>query len=266
MPDLRRLVSVDGCVVRITSRVHADPDAPVFVLVHGIGMSHRYLSRLHRELSARGTVASLDLPGFGGLPKPGTDLGVARMADVIAGVLPAITERPVVLVGHSMGAQWVVEAAVRHPARVDGVAVIGPVADDAHRSLPAQARALALDSLGESPPINAIVFTDYVRCGIRWYLTQARHMLAYPLEERARELTVPLLVIRGANDPIAGRAWCRRVRDAAPLARLVEIPGGHHVAQQSSPGAVASAVVAHLTGVWPVDPAQSAVPAQDGRA
>lgn len=251
MPDLRRLVSVDGCVFRITSRLHAEPDSPFFVLIHGIGMSHRYLTRLHRMLSFRGSVATIDLPGFGGLPKPGEDLDIARMADLLAAVLPAVTERRIVVVGHSMGAQWAVELAVRHPDAVQGVVAIGPVADDAHRTLTAQARALAVDTLGESPLINLVVFTDYLRCGIRWYLIQARHMLSHPLEDRVAALTVPLLVIRGEKDPIAGRDWTRRLRDLAPVSRCIEVPGKHHVVQQSAPRAVASAILSHVAGAWP---------------
>ena len=86
--------------------------------------------------------------------------------------------------------------------------LIGPVADDEHRSLPAQAFALAVDTAGESPATNALVFADYLRCGVPWYLAQARHMLRCALEHLVGGLLMPVLVIRGLNDPTAGSAWC----------------------------------------------------------
>lgn len=252
MGSLRRRISIDGNMFRVVSDVGpADATAPVFVLLHGIGMSHRYLARLHRRLMSSGRVASVDLPGFGGLPKPPSDLDVTRMAEAIAKALPAITDRPAVIVGHSMGAQWAVELARLHPELVKAVVAIGPVVDEAHRTLAEQALALSVDTLGETPRINTIVFTDYLRCGVPWYLTQARHMLGYPLEDRLRGVAVPVLIIRGGNDPVAGRGWCRRLRGCAPVSRLVEVPGHHHVVQESAPRAVASAIVAHTAGAWP---------------
>ncbi len=223
----------------------------MIVLVHGIGMSHRYLSRLHDVLAASTRVVSVDLPGFGGLPKPPRDIDVMEMGRALADVVATLEERRVVLVGHSMGAQWVVEAAAHRPEPITAVVLIGPVADERHRTLMAQARGLAVDTFGETPAINTIVLTDYLRCGIPWYLRQLRHMLSYPTEKRLRRLTVPVLVMRGGSDPVAGRDWCRRLRDAARVSRFVEIPGQHHVAQQSAPRAVADAILFHVAGAWP---------------
>lgn len=253
MGSLRRRISIDGRMFGVVSDAGpAGADAPVFVLLHGIGMSHRYLARLHRRLAAHGPVASVDLPGFGGLPKPPDDLDIGQMAQAIAGLLPAITEHSAVIVGHSMGAQWAVELARIHPEKVKAVVAIGPVVDSGHRTLGQQALGLAVDTMGETPRINTIVFTDYLRCGVPWYLAQARHMLTYPTEERVRGVAAPILIIRGGDDPVAGRHWCRLLRDSAPVSRLVEVPGHHHVVQESAPRAVADAIARHTVGTWPM--------------
>lgn len=215
----------------------------VYVLVHGIGMSHRYLARLHDSLTAQGTVISVDLPGFGGLTKPSRDLDIGEMADALAAVLDGLGAAAVVLVGQSMGTQWAVELAARRTDLARAVVLIGPVADERRRTVLQQAALLALDTAGEPPGANALVLGDYLRCGPVWYLTQLRHMLGYPIEQRIRAVRAPVLIVRGSRDPIASRGWCRRLRDAAAAGTvLVEVPGRVHNVQHTAPGAVASAI------------------------
>ena len=230
----------DLCFRSVTSAGSGDS---VFVLVHGIGMSHRYLARLHAALITQGTVVSVDLPGFGGLPKPDRDVRIGDMADALAGVLDRMNVSSAVLIGQSMGTQWVVELAARRPDLARAVVLIGPVADERRRSVIQQAGLLALDTIGEPPGANALVLGDYLRCGPAWYLTQLRHMLGYALEERIAAVSAPVLILRGGRDPIASRSWCRLLRSsAAEGTMLVEVPGRVHNVQHTAPGAVASAV------------------------
>lgn len=234
----------------LTFRVLTDEPGPAqsrlpVVLIHGIGMSHRYLSRLHSDLAADGPVFSIDLPGYAGLPKPDRDVGVEAMAHALSQVIESLEVGAVVLVGQSMGTQWVTDVAVQAPELVSQLVLIGPVADEDHRSFVAQMRALTVDSIREPLDVNAIVFTDYLRCGVPWYLAQLRHMLAYRPEERLPQVSAPVLLIRGSRDSIAGVDWCRQLRDLAGAATLVHIPGRAHNAQHSSPAAVASAIRAH---------------------
>ncbi|WP_026373717.1 alpha/beta fold hydrolase [Agrococcus lahaulensis] len=239
-------VDIGDLAFRLTADASApDPTHPTVVLVHGIGVSRRYFARLHGVLATQARVISVDLPGFGGLPKPGRDVDVEAMARGLGEALDSIGAGPVVLVGHSMGAQWVVELALQRPELVSLVVTIGPVTDHRHRSPAAQALALLVDGLREPPSGNAIILSDYVRAGPAWYLVQLRHMLGYPLERAVERLRVPLLVVRGERDPIAGLRWSRELRDRAPRARLVHVPGHPHAVQHTAPRAVASAILAH---------------------
>ncbi|AWB96963.1 alpha/beta hydrolase [Agromyces badenianii] len=235
-------------VFRVLATAAEDASEPcTYVLVHGVGVSHRSLARLHEELARTADVFSIDLPGFGGLPKPHGDVDVAGMAAALGDVLDLLGLTNVVLVGHSMGTQWVVELAAARPQLAKGVVIIGPVTDSRHRSLAAQLIALAVDTVGEPPNVNRVVFADYLRCGPRWYLRQTRHMVEYRLDRRVEDLAMPLLVVRGGNDPIAGTEWCRRLRDHAPHGSLVIVPRNRHVVQYTAPRAVAAAVRAWLT-------------------
>lgn len=240
----RRILSGGRAFRAITSLI---PDAPTIVLLHGIGASHRYLSHLHDELARTCAVHSVDLPGFGGLPKPSEAPAVPVMAAALARVLDRLGVRHAVVAGHSMGAQWAVELGVQRPDLVAAVVAIGPVADREHRSLLAQAAALARDILCEPPRVNAVVFADYLRCGPLYFLREARPMIAYPIEDRVRELAAPLLVLRGGDDPIAGTAWCALLRGRAVQGSFVEVPGHRHVVQHTAPREVSAAIRALMS-------------------
>ena len=224
-----------------------------YVLLHGIGVSHRYLAKLHQELSrsvaagtlARGAVVyTFDLPGYGTTPRPGHQVSVAEYAAFVAAVLAGEGVESCVVVGHSMGVQFAVELALQQPDLVSRVVLMGPVADPARKSAAWHALALTRDALfSEKPSTNIVVFGDYFRAGLRWYLTQLPVMLNYPMEQRTREVTQPVLVLRGGRDPIARRPWCEYLANQPRLGSFVEVPGCGHVAQDSAPEAVARAIV-----------------------
>ncbi|MDQ0799277.1 alpha/beta hydrolase [Arthrobacter sp. SLBN-112] len=219
-----------------------NPAGPAYVLIHGIGVSHRYLRRLHCELAAAPTYA-LDLPGFAGRPKPGRQLSAADYGAFIAQALKASGIDSYILVGHSMGVQFAIEAALYAPERALQLVLMGPVVDSRHRSVLRQGLALFLDAmLRENASSNWIVFTDYLRCGPRWYFTEVPVMMGYPTELRLAGINVPVLVLRGNHDQVAGPEWCIRLAQAVPQGSFVEIPRAGHVVQHLRPQQVADAI------------------------
>lgn len=239
-----RIVTTGG----LTSHVHflAGPAAsigPVFVLLHGIGMSHRYYRRLQLLLARHGDTFAIDLPGFGGTPTPDRQLSVADYAAHAAAVLEKMGARRVVVVGQSMGTQFATELAVQRPDLVSHVALLGPVVDPSRRTVLQQSLSLGLDCLKESPLANAVVFTDYARSGMRWYLTEVPVMMGYDLDARLALASQPVTVIRGSRDPIAPRDWCEKLAATAPHGRFLEIPGKPHLVQHSGAAGVAAEIL-----------------------
>ena len=237
----------DVNIGELHARVHpgGDRDAgPTYVLLHGIAMSHRYLARLHASLAEKGRVLSLDLPGFGGTPKPPHPLSVEDYARFIIRVLDGCGVVHCVLVGHSMGAQFAIEIARQDPDLVSHVVLMGPVVDASRHTIIRQFLAVARDLSREPPSANVVVLTDYFRCGTRFFLAELRAMLAYPTAERIRGTPAPVLVVRGVADPIARSEWCRMLAGRAPSGRLLEIHGSRHVVQLSDPDRVARAIAA----------------------
>lgn len=213
---------------------------PDVVLIHGIGASARYFGRLARELSADHRVHCVELPGHGGLPRPPHVLSMEGYADVVVGALRQEDLGPVCLVGHSMGSQVAVEAALLAPELVSSVLLLGPTVNRAERNAVQQGFRLAQDTLHETPAVNRMVFTDYLRAGPRWYLATARRMLEHRLEERLALVPGPVAVVRGTRDPIVPVSWLVRLERARPGTLLGEIPGAPHVLMWNRPAETAA--------------------------
>lgn len=220
-----------------------DVQRRTYVLLHGIGVSHRYLARLHQKLANAADVYTLDLPGFGSSHRPRRRLQVEDYAAFVTAVLAEAGVRNYVSVGHSMGSQLAVELALQEPGQVSGAVLMGPVVDDSRKSVARHVAALTRDAMfSESLSANVIVFADYFRAGLRWYLTELPVMMEYPIVERLAGVTQPVLVLRGANDPIARAPWCARLTGAAPQGTAGEIPGQGHVFQYTAPGTAAETI------------------------
>lgn len=240
----------------LTGRLYASVAAagksprPAYVLLHGIGVSHRYLARLHQELAVNADVFTFDLPGFGDAPRPSSQVPVGQYAAFVHAALADAGVRSCVVLGHSMGTQSAVELALQEPELVAGIVLMGPVVDDDRKSVARQALALTRDAMfSESLGSNLIVFSDYFRAGPRWYLTELPVMMEYPIEARVRGVSQPVLVMRGSKDPIATRSWCQRLADQAPQGSLIEIPGQGHVFQHTATEAAAAAITAWVRAV-----------------
>lgn len=223
--------------------------APTYLLLHGIGLSHREYTGLARILSQTGQVLSFDLPGFGSTQKPDRPLTVEDYATIIAEKLISRAVGPVITVGHSMGAQFAVELARQHPNLVTHVALIGPVVDANRRTLAAQGWGLLRDGPLERPATQLMVMHNYLRCGVSWFLTAARAMRDYPTHVRITDLTHPLVVIRGERDPIAKSEWCNWLSQQVRGGRLITVPEHRHNVAHSDPAATAAAILAFTKSV-----------------
>jgi pimeloyl-ACP methyl ester carboxylesterase len=213
------------------------------VLVHGIGVSGRYFTRLARELGRSVGVLVLDLPGFGGSPRPAAPLSIAEHGRVVADVIARTAADRPVLVGHSMGAQVVAEAALARPEAVAGVVLVGPVVDPKARSGVRQAARLIRDVPYETPAATAMQVREWLRCGPRWYAATLPKMLDYPMASRVGDLRVPVVLARGEHDPVTPARFLGLLADRIPNVRTLEVPGAGHVAMFRRPEYVASAVL-----------------------
>jgi pimeloyl-ACP methyl ester carboxylesterase len=105
-----------------------DPPLPTVVMLHGAGFDHSTWALHSRWFAHHGySVLAPDLPGHGrsaGKPLP----TIAAMSDWTAALLDAAGASRAKLIGHSMGSLIALETAVRHPAKVSGLSLIGTAA------------------------------------------------------------------------------------------------------------------------------------------
>lgn len=195
------------------------------VLVHGLGLSHRYFTHLQPLL--RGSRA-VDLQG----------VSVDDMTDSLA----RFVEPQSLLIANSLGAQVATELAVRSPASVRALVLTGPTWDPAAPGIPSNLARLLADSLREQRSLVSVTLADYLRHGPRHLLDAARAMLRHPMALRLAQVHVPVVVVRGTRDPICGEAWARRLAGAPPNGRLVSVHGAAHAVDWSHPACVAQVV------------------------
>ncbi|MFF9086078.1 alpha/beta fold hydrolase [Streptomyces sp. NPDC014991] len=234
------------------TRVHAAAlgpyDAPEVVCVHGLGCSYRYWLPFARALAPRARTVAVDLPGFGRTRGPDDALDVRQLSLALADWLRATGRGPTVLVANSIGCQIVVDLAVHAPELVGPVVLTGPTFDRGARSLWTQAARLLRDVPWERPSLAPPLITSYVECGVRRALYTCRYALRDPVEHKLHRLRTPVVVARGARDPVVPEAWAREVTALLPHGRLVSVPGAGHAVNFSAPQVLARITLDLLHG------------------
>jgi len=101
---------------------------PAVILEPGLGASSVGWSRVRQHLAARTRVITYDRAGLGASPRVDGDRGLDPLATDLAAVIHAHGgQRPVVLVGHSLGATVARHLAATRPELVAGLVLIDPI-------------------------------------------------------------------------------------------------------------------------------------------
>jgi pimeloyl-ACP methyl ester carboxylesterase len=210
------------------------------LLIHGLGMSSRYLRPTLRELGKDHAVYAPDVPGAGHSTRPRHPLRLHETADAVAAWMDAVgLVRPVV-VGHSVGCQVVAHLAERHPDRVHSLVLASPTGDPTTNRW-WQASSLARDAFRERPSLIPVAVGDYLRAGpVRMWRT-FRRSRRDDLVARLHRLQVPTVVVRGGRDVVVSAEWARLVADAVRT-DLVTIEGAPHGLPYSAPAPFARTV------------------------
>jgi 2-hydroxy-6-oxonona-2,4-dienedioate hydrolase len=218
----------------------APPSLPL-VLVHGLGVSSRYMVRLAEVLAADHPghpgrpIHAPDLPGFGRSGTPRRPLDVHGQAEFLAAWMPAAGLERAAFFGHSLGTQVVADLAFHHPRLAERLILAAPTIDDAGRSVPRELLRLLLDVPREPFSLAPLVTRDYLRAGLGRVLRTLRYALADRIESKLPALNLPVLVVRGARDPVVSERWTEKVCGLLPQGRLAVLPRAAHALHFSHP-------------------------------
>jgi 2-hydroxy-6-oxonona-2,4-dienedioate hydrolase len=224
--------------LRMHSLVSLDPvppDASVIVLVHGSGLSGRYMIPTAQQLTADFRVYVPDLPGFGDSGKPQKVLDVPELADWLAAWIHAIGLERASLLGNSFGCQVIADLAARYAERVERAILQGPTTPPEERSWFWQFIRWRQNQKYNPQSLGDVTYDDYRKCGLRRMLWSFHSQLTDRIEDKAPRIQAPVLVVRGEHDPIANQRWCEEIARLCPLGALVLIPGVAHTLCYTAP-------------------------------
>jgi pimeloyl-ACP methyl ester carboxylesterase len=252
----------------------AGSGAPL-ILVHGSPGDGRSWFRVVPRLTERHRVLMPDLPGYGGSDPPpgGASERTSAMGAAIGKLIEACSE-PVRLFGHSYGGNVALHAALKHPDRVDSLALFEPVffraldlAGDVRMLEPAERFFAAYaDRVADGEPAAVGEMIDYwfgpgaftrLPASVQSFLTGAAAKNGLDVRAAfAEQITAgqlagyakPVLVACGSASPPVAPAIAKALVALMPLARLHPIPAAGHGMLDSHPDAVADLILAEAEG------------------
>lgn len=231
-------------------RVCAEESRPAslpVILIHGLGVSSRYMLPTAERLAPGYSVYAPDIPGFGQSDKPPGALHVAEMADALSEWMRAVGIERANLLANSIGCQVIVDLALRYPALVERLILVSPTVDPNARSVFRQFLRLLLDVPREPLSLIPIVVTDYLKAGLGRMAKTFAYAMQDQVEVKLTRVQCPALVVRGGRDPVVPQRWAEEVARLLPLGRLAVIPDSAHAVNYNSPGQLARAVINFLT-------------------
>jgi pimeloyl-ACP methyl ester carboxylesterase len=208
------------------------PDAPVVVMVPGLGLP-QYVFPTALALSRHGvSCAVLDVPGFAAPGPHGARADVAGIGRAAAEWVQAhALLGPLVVFGHSTGAQGALDAALRLQETQPGLGLVmaGPTFTPRQRRFPRMAAAASTAYLRDSP--GALVVVPTALRHVSGVASVVRSGMHDTPDERVRELRVPLTLTAGQADTFAPTTWLRQLAEAAvgsPSVTVRTLSGSHN--------------------------------------
>lgn len=214
---------MNGRILSYTST--GSPDAPLMVALHGVTDNAASLTDLAEHWFTRYRVVTIDATGHGSSPRfpdlHSCDPMQVMIADTVATIHYIAKDRPVTLMGHSMGGAISSVIAAQHPELIDRLILEEPAWLEPHQIAHYRAQGATLAEhlrWCRAHPLEA--FTDQQRDYPTWPLNDALSWLQAKTQtdlrfietgivapqvswrEVAKELTVPTLIITSDGDDV----------------------------------------------------------------
>ena len=221
--------------------------APVVVFAHSIGATMAMWDAQVAALSGRYRCLRYDTRGHGGSEVVATPATADDLADDLAGLLDALGIARAHVVGLSLGGMTGQAFALRHPQRLDRLALVATSAQMDEAAW--RQRIETVTREGYEPFIDGIMVPRWFTPGFaaahpevvagfrsrmmandpRGYAACAHVIATLDLLPRISGITAPTMIIVGAEDPATPVAMSEAIRSRIPHAEMVVIPGAAHI-------------------------------------
>jgi pimeloyl-ACP methyl ester carboxylesterase len=216
------------------------------ILVHGLGVSSRYMMPTAERLAPHRTIYAPDLPGFGRSRKPPRPLNLTELSDALAAWMELLVIDRAVLLANSIGCQIIVDLALRRPELVEHLVLVSPTVDNEARTVFRSFMRLLLDIPRERPSLAFIALLDYLRAGLGRTAQTFGYAIQDRIEERLQGVRQPVLIVRGEHDPVVPERWAEELNLRLSTSQLVVIEGAAHAVNHNSPEQLTQAVLNFL--------------------
>lgn len=213
-----------------------------FILVHGLGVSSRYLMPLAKELAKVYSVYVLDFPGFGKSTKPDKILNIPELSSCMDQWMKALLIEHACFVGNSLGCQIIIEFASRHPERIKACFLIGPTMDKYARNIGILFYRWLRVFFVEPIAQLSIAFIDLIHCGPKRYYKTFLFGIRDKPEEKLKNVKIKGIIIRGEKDFIAPIKWSNELALLLEGGRVISIIGKGHVINYTAAPEVARVI------------------------
>ena len=183
-PSARRegIVEAGADGARLRLEVEGRSEGPILLLTHGWGLSSRIWADSRKSLAERFGVVTWDLPGTGRSTRPTQGWSIEGFADDLSALIDRLpTDRPLILVGHSIGGMTVQTFCLRHGSRLGG-RVSGVVLENTTHQNPLRTMVASRVVTSLQPLIVLMLHLDILLWPLVWlmnwqgYLTGSTHL------------------------------------------------------------------------------------------
>jgi 3-oxoadipate enol-lactonase len=253
-----------GSTVEVHQLLEGPEDAPVLVLSNSLGTTLAMWDEQAPALSERFRLLRYDHRGHGGSPVPPGPYKIEDLGRDVLVLLDRLEVGRFSFCGLSIGGMVGMWLAGEAPERVERLVVCctsARFAPDAYDTRARTVRAEGLDAVADA--VLERWFTPAFRTSRPDVVERARRMLLDTSAEgyagcceavrdadlggRLGTISVPTLVIAGADDPAAPPDQAELIRDSIPNASLEVIPDAAHLANIEQPEAITQAILDHLS-------------------
>jgi len=230
---------------------------PSLLFIHGAGGNGEIWEGQVPFFKGKHSIFRLDLPGHGGSGLRGEE-GIHAYAEwALQSSEKLFGRRPFVLVGHSMGGAVVLELALRAPAGLKGIVVVGigaklGVTRAIFQMLSEDPEAFfqSIDQFAFSSAapkalrerfisvtrqcVPSVIFNDFKACD------------HFDIRNRLSEIKLPTLVICGNEDQLTPAKYSRYLHENIAASLLVLVPQAGHMVMAEQPDLFNRAIASFL--------------------